>query len=88
MGAVSTLAALPLQIKGAIRTALNNLAGSVDAKMEYKGTGDALPANPMTGWVFKVNATSAALPAAPAGAGNGDFILWNGTAWEIMVDVS
>ena len=104
MGAVSTLAAAKLKIKGAIRSALESLATSIDSNttdietietlrdsggmMVYKGTGDALPASPLTGWVFKVNTTSAALDDAPAGAANGDFILYNGTAWEIMVDVA
>jgi hypothetical protein len=110
MGAVSTLAAVKLKIKGAIRSALESLATSIDSNttdiealetaigsvetlrdeggmMVYKGTGDALPESPLEGWVFKVNTTSAALGDAPAGAANGDFILYNGTAWEIMVDV-
>lgn len=56
--------------------------------MVYKGTGDALPASPKTGWVFKVNATSYNVEGAPAGAGDGDFIIYTGEAWEIMVDVS
>jgi len=111
MGAVTTLAALSLKIKGAIRTALTNLATSIDANttsittaagkvttletlrdaggmMVYKGTGDALPASPKLGWVFKVNVTSAAADGAPAGAGAGDFILYTGEAWEIILDVA
>lgn len=90
--------------KGSLVDAINEVAGEVDTAsadigtletlrdtggmMVYKGTGDALPASPKTGWVFKVNATSAELEDAPAGAGNGDFIIYTGEAWELMVDIS
>jgi len=111
MGALTTIQGMRLEIKKAIRTALESLATAIDANagdvgdletsvgtletlrdtggmMVFKGTGDALPASPKKGWVFILNATSAALPAAPAGSANGDFILWNGTAWVLMVDIA
>jgi hypothetical protein len=108
MGALTAIQGMRLEIKKAIRTALETLATAIDTNgsvatasigsletlrdtggmMVYKGTGDALPASPKIGWVFKLNATSAALPAAPAGSANGDFILWNGTAWLLMVDIA
>ena len=111
MGVKTTVQAMRLEIKTAIRNALEYLAESIDTAntaaglvtgdvtalktlrdtggmMVFKGTGDALPASPKLGWVFILNATSAALPAAPAGSANGDFILWNGTAWVLMIDVS
>ena len=103
MGALSTIQGMRLEIKKVIRTAFESLATMIDAgdakttsvetlrdsggMMVYKGTGNALPVSPKLGWVFKLNATSAALPAAPAGSANGDFILWNGTAWELLIDV-
>ena len=110
MGALSTIQGMRLEIKKAIRTALESLATVIDANtataatstskvgaletlrdtggmMVFKGTGDALPASAKNGWVFILNATSAALPAAPAGSANGDWILYNGTAWVIMVDI-
>jgi len=104
MGVKSKIQAMRLEIKSAIRNALEYLAESIDTgdakttalealrdtggMMVYKGTGNALPASPKAGWVFKVNATSAAVTGAPVGAANGDYILYNGTAWELMVDVS
>ena len=111
MGALSTIQAFRLEIKGNIRRALESLATAIDGNtavagaatsavaslgtlrdtggmMVYKGTGDALPASPKIGWVFLLNATSAALPAAPVGSATGDFILWNGTAWIILVNVA
>ena len=83
--------------KDSIVDAINEVsaqAGALDTLrdegglMVYKGTGDALPASPKTGWVFKVNATSYIVEGAPAGAGDGDFIIYTGEAWELMVDVS
>ena len=77
--------------------AINEVAGQADGletlrdtggMMVYKGTGDTLPASPKTGWVFKVNATSYNVEDAPTGAGDGDFIIYTGEAWELMVDVS
>jgi hypothetical protein len=111
MGALTTIQGMRIEVKKAIRTALETLATAIDANaasaatstskigtletlrdtggmMVYKGTGNALPASPKLGWVFKLNATSAALPAAPAGSADGDFILWTGTAWEILVNVA
>jgi len=83
--------------KDSIVDAINEVsaqAGALDTLrdegglMVYKGTGDALPASPKTGWVFKVNATSYIVEGAPAGAGDGDFIIYTGEAWELMIDVS
>lgn len=74
--------------------AINEIVGEVNSLNElrdtggimvYKGTGDALPSNPKTGWVFKVNATSAALEDAPEGSGDGDYIIYNGEAWDMLV---
>ena len=83
--------------KDSIVDAINEVsaqAGALDTLrdegglMVYKGTGDALPASPKTGWVFKVNATSYIVEGAPAGAEDGDFIIYTGEAWELMIDVS
>ena len=53
--------------------------------MVFKGTGDALPAEPKNGWVFIVNATSAEVAGAPAGATDGDTIIFDGENWEIFI---
>lgn len=98
------LADLDTTDKNSLVNAINEVAGEVDTAstdigtletlrdtggmMVYKGTGDTLPASPKTGWVFKVNATSYNVEGAPTGAGDGDFIIYTGEAWELMVDVS
>lgn len=56
------------------------------SSVPYRGTGNALPGNPVNGWIFKLNSTSAALQDAPEGSDENDLILYDGSAWVMLYD--